>query len=137
MSKKCPIWFVPNWDSIPSSVRAKGQAIIAALQIRMSSSLSPSTSDILAAAERTDFWEARSQRMNCTLIDGYFWLISWITGVTLDSERPVRRRRSGEAVATARAVAAPIPPSEGPVMRIVLSLTLSLNASTTSVPVEE
>lgn len=122
MSKKWLIWFVPNWDSIPSSVKAKGHAIIAALQIRMSSPLSPRMDEILVVARRMEDWEARSQRMNCTLTDGCFWLISRITGVTLEAERPVRRRREGEAAARARAVVAPIPPVEGPVMRTLQAL---------------
>lgn len=42
--------------------------------------------------------------------------MSWITVVTFDSERPVKSSKEGEPAARVRAVAAPIPPFEGPVM---------------------
>ena len=48
---------------------------------------------------------------------GFKALICWITGSTLAAVRPASIRASGFPVAKARAVAAPSPPAEAPVMR--------------------
>lgn len=70
----------------------------------------------MAAAARTEAWEDKSRDTNLTDTEGYFELISEITGVIFDSVRPARIMREGEAAAILIAVSAPIPPAPGPVM---------------------
>lgn len=61
VKRKCPMWFVANWISIPSSVRVRsGVHIMPALLTMMSrvgTSVHESNSD---AAARTAFWLERS-----------------------------------------------------------------------------
>jgi hypothetical protein len=63
-----------------------------------------------------DFWEERSSLTNLTDTEGYFEVMVVMTGLILDSERPVRTRREGRPAAIEIAVSAPIPPWEGPVI---------------------
>jgi len=85
------------------------------------------------------------------LTEGYSSLMVEITGVILDSVRPARMIWEGRPAAMEIAVSAPMPPFPGPVMTtevvsdescqqrlnlLVLSFIRSLNASTTSSPVE-
>ena len=54
--------------------------------------------------------------MNITSIEGSIALMASMTGFTLDRVRPGRKMTFGNPYARAVAVAAPIPPSLGPVM---------------------
>ena len=107
----------------------------------------------MAAAARMEAWEAKSKGTKCTEMEGCFELMALMMGVIFDSVRPARMRWEGRPAAIEMAVSAPMPPMPGPVMTtgfvrseifdrgrshlLFLSFTLSLNASTTSLPVEE
>lgn len=71
---------------------------------------------IVAAALRTEAWEARSRETNLIETEGYLVVMDEITGVILDLVRPARMMRDGEPAAILRAVSAPIPPAPGPVI---------------------
>lgn len=61
VKRKWPMWFVANVVSIPSSESVNlGIAITPALLTRMSIAEIPSSSLTLAAAVRTEAWDARS-----------------------------------------------------------------------------
>jgi hypothetical protein len=68
------------------------------------------------AAARMEWKEERSRGMKSACVAGLMDLISWITGVILDEVRPRRRIAFGFPTARERAVWAPMPPVEGPVM---------------------
>lgn len=87
---------------------------IPALLIKMS--ILSTIALISAAALRTEIWLARSSLTNLVLTLGLSLLIFSITGTILDSVRPPRIISLGLAWAKEIAVAAPIPPSLGPVM---------------------
>jgi hypothetical protein len=71
---------------------------------------------MVIAAARMEEKEERSRGMKVACVVGLMDLISWITGVILDSVRPRRKISFGFPVARERAVWAPMPPLEGPVM---------------------
>ena len=68
------------------------------------------------AQARMERKEERSRGMKSASVEGLIDLICWITGRIFDSVRPRRRIAFGFPAATERAVWAPMPPMEGPVM---------------------
>lgn len=103
-------YLTPNWASIPSAVIvSSGGHRIAALLIRISRPPVPQILLISVALWRTLFWLLRSKWTNCELHS--------VGSGILEAVRPARSSRAGDATAMAVAIAAPIDPAEGPVMR--------------------
>ena len=71
---------------------------------------------MVAAAARMEGKEERSRGMKVAFVVGLMELISVITGAILDSVRPRKKIALGFPEARERAVWAPMPPLEGPVM---------------------
>ena len=113
VKRKWPTWFVPNWDSIPSTVFEKGHAITAALLIN--TSICSTLALMLAAASRTEARLLRSRLTNLVLTAGLIVLMRSMTGWILPNERPARTINAGDSAARHVAVSAPIPRSLGPV----------------------
>ena len=114
VKRKWPTWFVPNWDSIPSTVFENGHAITAALLIN--TSIFSTLALMLAAASRTEARLLRSRLMNLVLTAGLIALMRSMTGWILPNERPARTINVGDPAARHVAVSAPIPRSLGPVI---------------------
>lgn len=60
---------------------------------------------ISAAAERTDFWDARSRSTVLTGMEGYLELIVWTMASSLDCVREARMSRAGDCEDRERAMA--------------------------------
>lgn len=76
------------------------------------------------AAFLMDRWLARSHFTKVTLVAGYFSFMILMTGSIVERFRLVRMRCPGAPAARAIAVAPPIPPIFGPVIRTLLSVSV-------------
>ena len=115
VSRKCPMWLLPNCASMPSAVFLNVFVIIPAL-LMMMSSLGVNRA-ISAAASRTEAWDPRSRSTVLTLtFECAFWM-SLATCSSFDCVREARMRMEGDWEAIARAVEEPIDSGLTPVMR--------------------
>jgi len=124
VSRKGPMWFVPNCDSRPSMVSRRSELVTAALLIRMS--MCSTRVWISLAADLTEAWEERSTMTSFGVTPGHCSLICFAMVWSFDCVREASMRFAGTCFAIAIAVVPPRDSGETPVMTTSIGLGIGL-----------